>query len=199
MSNIINLEHLSQHYICNSYQEVDENYFHSGQYFSFSEVYCFTLDVYSRDFPFYRSEKMQSDAMVFKFDNIYYLTAIDNEDGYRSHVGPIFQLSMSDINKKGLINFLEINGIHNQIDYVIDIEAHSDEKKSNKGVLFSMVDYSTTEAILSLMTYDSDDYYPHGVIEFDAKLYLKSIPIIEQKLLNETLALTKDSKIKVKL
>lgn len=199
MSNIINLEHLSQHYIRNSYQEVDENYFYSGQYFSFSEVYCFTLDVYSRDFPFYRSEKMESQAIIFKLDSIYYLTAIDNEDGYRSHVGPIFQLSMSDINKKGLINFLEINGIHNQIDYVIDIEAHIDEKKSNKGVLFSMLDYPTTEPILSLMTYDSDDYYPHGVIEFDAKLYLKSIPIIEQKLLNETLALTKDSKIKVKL
>jgi hypothetical protein len=196
---IIHINDLFNKHIRNSYRDVNCDYFYNQQYFILSEIYEFNFDARSTQFTYYNSNDPESQAIIFKLDKNYYLSAIDNLDGYRDEVGHIFQLNLSELTQKGLIRDLNHHNIYNSIEHNIVVEAHLEEKKDNQGIKFSIKDYACDEFILKLTTYDKDDYYPNGVIHFDQQLYQKLMPNIEKKLLENQVSFIGNTQKKVKL
>lgn len=193
------IDDLFQTHPTNTFQAIDDKELVNKNHVLLHAVYTFNLNVDSQKYPFFRADDPISEATIFKLDNQYYLCAIYNSDGYRSERGSIYQINFDE---PALLNFLEQNQVQNLMPCAINVFIHTNNNHHHEGLLMKIKDYKSSEQkkyLLALMTYNINDYYPSGTINFNIPYLLKAIPIIEKQHLEQEVVLSTPSPTKLKI
>jgi hypothetical protein len=199
--NILSTEKLFENYSCDIYTIVEDSVFIDKEHQKLQEVYFFKINGNQKKHPFYHRHHPINLATIIKLDDIYYLTGIDYNDGYRDSRSAMYQLNMEPSH---IQEVLSTHDIHNELSFVIDVKISSDKERGSQGILIYIDNYIVKDReiekyLMTLTTDCSDEYYPSGVIHFNQKLLLDAIPIIEKQLLDKSIHSTHEKQNKVKL